>query len=80
MPRWPEVDRALRQRLLDEMRQRQNREASLLTPAERLAKLDALVELVRAVETRAPGRSDSDEPLEVLRRMKRRFREADGRE
>ncbi|MCC6666334.1 MAG: hypothetical protein IT375_21450 [Polyangiaceae bacterium] len=33
MPRWPEVDRALRQRLLDEMRRRQNREASLLTPA-----------------------------------------------
>ncbi|MBI3206583.1 MAG: hypothetical protein HYZ29_33910 [Myxococcales bacterium] len=80
MHRWPEVDPAVRRRLLGEMRRRQNCEASQLTPAARLARLDDLVELVRAVENRAPGRADSDEPLDVLRRMKRRFREADGRE
>ncbi|MCC6902593.1 MAG: hypothetical protein IT377_26715 [Polyangiaceae bacterium] len=80
MHRWPEVDPAVRRRLLDEMRRRQNREAGQLTPAARLARLDDLVELVRALDRRPPGRSDSDEPHDVLRRMKRRFREADGRE
>ena len=72
---WPRVDPATRRRLLAEVRRKQNRAAFALTPTERVARLDELIELARAVGT---GEPHSDEAPELLLRMKARFRQIGG--
>ncbi len=78
MSSWPAVDRETRHRLLDEVRRRHNVEAGQLEPSQRLERLDQLVALARglvqsgAVPRRASGQ---DEPMDLLRRMKARFRQ-----
>ena len=82
MERWPTVDRALRRRLLDEVRRRQVVDASKLTPAARIARLAELVALSKALgasRSSAAAVASSDEPIELWMRMKARFRRADER-
>jgi hypothetical protein len=82
MSRWPTVDRALRRRLLDEVRRRHNVEASEASPAQRVASLDDLVALLRSLERVSTGgrsATSSDEPPELWLRMKMHFRQIRGR-
>lgn len=78
MHRWPAVDPALRRRMLVELRRRQNREDSRLTPAERLTQLDSLLAVARALGKSTT--SASDESAETMTRAMARFRAVDGRD
>ena len=79
MDRWPQVDKALRARLLAGLRSRQRRAAADLSPAERIARLlDMSVFARRPGSRRARALRPTDESLEVLSAMKARLRKADG--
>ncbi|MBI2895112.1 MAG: hypothetical protein HYY06_16265 [Deltaproteobacteria bacterium] len=78
MKYWPEVDRAVRRRLLAQVRQRHNVEASRLDAARRLSRLDELLALVRSVALPDMRACGSDEPLELWVTIKARFRQANG--
>jgi len=78
--RWPSVDPDLRRRLLREMKRRHNVEARERTAADRIARLDELIDLARELSpTGLPTQTHLDEPPDVWRRMRAHFREASER-
>ncbi|MFZ5471179.1 MAG: hypothetical protein ACOZIN_17290 [Myxococcota bacterium] len=76
MGTWPVVDKELRRKLLGELRRRRNYDqAHLLTPEQRLEKLEGLRQLANAFEHSRPiKRSQADEPPELWLRLLRHWK------
>jgi hypothetical protein len=77
MDRWPKVDRALRARLLAELRTRQRREAAARLPAERIACLIEMVAFARRLRGTRTARP-TDESHQTWRETRARLRALDG--